>query len=440
MDLREAIEKYKQSKIPSLSIICEKAGQYSKTCLLIVVIFVVLLALALQYIPYLQVAHFGITDPKDLANAENSYRATLAQILGGVAVGIGIYFAWGNLVTAREGQITERFTRAVDQLGAIDQSGNPAIEIRLGGIYALERIANESDKDYWPIMEILTAYVRKNSSIEVGDNNKVTHISMDIQANESTKCEVSNVRTVSLDIQAILAVLGKQKNHFKNEESNCINLHGTRLEGAYLRKAHFEDADLAYVHLEMANLIDAHLDRANLMEAHLELARLDRSKLQEAVLLGAYFSGACLDGANLKKAYLHGAYLDADFVEAHLEGAYLYMAHLEDADLSGAYLMEANLENAILIRANMEGSDLSGANLTKANLEEAILIGAKNLTVDQLSKAETLYEAELDPELEEELRANNYSYLLDEPKLDPELGKELREKFPALFEEPKDKP
>ena len=40
------------------------------------------------------------------------------------------------------------------------------MEIRLGGIYALERISNESEKDYWPIMEILTAYVRKNSSVE----------------------------------------------------------------------------------------------------------------------------------------------------------------------------------------------------------------------------------------------------------------------------------
>jgi hypothetical protein len=120
----------------------------------------VLLLLALQYIPHYQVAQFNITNQKDLADAENSYRATLAQILGGSAVAIGIYFAWGNLITAREGQITERFTRAIDQLGAVDKDGNPAIEIRLGGIYALERIVKEPEKDYWPIMEILTAYIR----------------------------------------------------------------------------------------------------------------------------------------------------------------------------------------------------------------------------------------------------------------------------------------
>jgi len=133
----EAYEKYKKFKVPSLSEIRDTTSEHSKTSLVIVILLVVFLLLALQYIPYYQVTHFNITNPKDLADAENSYRATLAQILGGSAVAIGIYFAWGNLNTAREGQITERFTRANDQLGAKDKDGNPALEIRLGGIYAL---------------------------------------------------------------------------------------------------------------------------------------------------------------------------------------------------------------------------------------------------------------------------------------------------------------
>jgi hypothetical protein len=64
------------------------------TSLLFVDLIVMFLALALQYIPHLQVAQFNITNPKDLADAENSYRATLAQILGCIAVGIGIYYTW----------------------------------------------------------------------------------------------------------------------------------------------------------------------------------------------------------------------------------------------------------------------------------------------------------------------------------------------------------
>jgi hypothetical protein len=187
--------------------------------------------LLLIVIPHWRVS--GINNATENATLENQYRATLAQILGGVAIGIGLYYTWRRVTIAErelkatnEGQITERFTRAVDQLGAIDQSGNPAIEIRLGGIYALERISTESEKDYWPIMEILTAYVRKNSSVEIGGNRRVTHISMDIQANESKKDEIEKVKEISLDIQAILTVIGRRKYFFDAGESIRLNLSG----------------------------------------------------------------------------------------------------------------------------------------------------------------------------------------------------------------------
>src|SRR5215210_294551 len=64
-----------------------------------------------------------------------------------------------------QGQITDRFTRAIDQLGKVDDKGDKLFEVRLGGIYALERIARESEEDYWPILEILTAYVRQNAPL-----------------------------------------------------------------------------------------------------------------------------------------------------------------------------------------------------------------------------------------------------------------------------------
>jgi hypothetical protein len=33
--------------------------------------------------------------------------------------------------------------------------------VRLGGIYALERIARDSESDHWAVMEVLTAFVRE---------------------------------------------------------------------------------------------------------------------------------------------------------------------------------------------------------------------------------------------------------------------------------------
>src|SRR5215204_5738600 len=54
-----------------------------------------------------------------------------------------------NQRLTEQGQITERFTRAIEQLGATDETSNkPRLELRLGGIYALERIAKDSPEKY----------------------------------------------------------------------------------------------------------------------------------------------------------------------------------------------------------------------------------------------------------------------------------------------------
>jgi uncharacterized protein YjbI with pentapeptide repeats len=418
---------------------------------IVLVVGLVLLSLFSIYFVFIypenQVSQLGITNVTEKANFINQTRTTFisffvlfAQILGGGAVAIGIYFGWGNLKVAlatlesnqnkardelklaqdtleaniknaqksleiaQEGQITERFTRAVDQLGAVDKDGNPAIEIRLGGIYALERIANESEKDYWPIMEILTAYVRKNSSTEVVRNAK-------------------DKSPVHIDIQAVLMVLGRRKRHFNDNELNHLNLRVTCLQKADLTDAHFEGADLTDAHLERAVLRKAHLEGANLTGVHLE-----RAHLNEAILTDVYLEGAHLHGANLLEAHLEGADLreanldDAIFFKAHLEGANLWKAHLEIAflrmaHLNGAFLTDALLRGADLTEAHLEKAHLEGANLMDANLggadlTEAHLEGAKNLTIDQLSEVKTLHGA----------------------KLDEELRLQLQEKCPDLFE------
>ena len=166
----------------------EKARKHPK----IWICFGILLASLLIFLfPLWQVSRYGINNATIEADLENQYRATLAQILGGVAIGITLYYTWrritiaeedlkitqenlkvaqDNLKVTQEGQITERFTRAIDQLG------NKKIEIRLGGIYSLERISKESDQDYWPIMEVLTAYVRNHSGIDSSSNEKTQTI------------------------------------------------------------------------------------------------------------------------------------------------------------------------------------------------------------------------------------------------------------------------
>jgi uncharacterized protein YjbI with pentapeptide repeats len=332
------------------------------------------------------------TVKSQIANSENQYRVTITQAFVGIAVLYGVYQTWQritiaeeNLKVSQEGQITERFTRAIEQLG------NTAIEIRLGGIYSLERIAKESQKDYWPIMEILIAYIRVNS-----------------YAHEETlkPCEIKE------DIQAILTFIGKQEYSLNAKDFN-LNLRNTRLcgahlEEAYLKKAHLEEAHLEGAHLEeaylkKAHLKKAHLKKAHLEEAHLPLAFIYKAHLEEANLRGANLEGAHLEGANLSKANLEGANLKEaklNYYEETLSGMVIHEPTiLKEAHLEGADFKFANLEEADFKFANLERADFQGANLKGANFK-----GAKNLKIDQLLKVKTLYKVKLDDKLLESFK------------------------------------
>jgi hypothetical protein len=132
---------------------------------------------------------------QDLYKARNNVRTTAFQATAGLVVLLGAYFTWRQLHTAREGQVTDRFTRAIDHLGS-DQ-----LDIRLGGIYALERIARDSKADRPTIAEVLTSYVRTHSPwLPSQPNQYKPDWPLDLQP---------DLRTRAPDVQAALTVLGR---------------------------------------------------------------------------------------------------------------------------------------------------------------------------------------------------------------------------------------
>lgn len=258
---------------------------------------------ALIYVPKMQVpicppGKEGLP-PKICFDIENEARRTLAYILAGILAIIGIYMGHRRiralerqvqigqeqLQVAQEGQITERFTRAIEQLGS------DKMEIRLGGIYALERIANDSDKDYWPIMETLTAYVRENAAFgdqtqdEKGGNAGEETITPDSSAIPASDA----FSKPDTDIQAILAVLGRRKYRYGQGENQRLGLRRTDLNWATLWEAHLEGAVLQGACLAGANLIEAHLEGADLWGATgLTQKQLANAILDEKTIFPAY--------------------------------------------------------------------------------------------------------------------------------------------------------
>jgi uncharacterized protein YjbI with pentapeptide repeats len=347
---------------------------------LLLVGLVVLAAVALWIVPQLQVwparervyTEAQLTPAerlqleKELFEAENSARATLALILaaGGLLLGLGS--AWRRYEISRELRSHERFASAIEQLTAERSDGSPRTETRLGGIYALERLAAESEREYWPIMEVLTAYVRENAAWK-------------------PSAASAGPPRPGADIQAILAVLGRRKAgpastekrllDLRDTDLRATNLSGIRLEGVTMHGAHLEGADLTRASLTRSNLREASLAGASLTEVDLEGASLSRANLEGARLNGANLKGADLSGANLHSA---------DLWEANLRGC-----NLKDADLRGADLSQCNLEEAILWRADLQDAVLTETRLRETHLERANLTNVSGLTWEQGEDAYT---------------------------------------------------
>jgi hypothetical protein len=287
----------------------------------LLVVVVVLLFLILNW----YVAPTKPSERKDLVLA-------VAQILGGTALLSGLYFTWRTLQVNREGQITERFTRAIDQLGMVDDQGKRLFEIRIGGIYALERIARESEEDHWPVMEILTAYVRQHAPARPEEDQqgeedpsvqKFTRTSVTLGAAEEDSGEVietSEVTALAPDIQAIMTVLRRRTRSFGHGEPEPLDLQETNLAGASLWRADFKGAWLVVANLSKANLMEADLDFADLSGAGLRNADLSEANLPGANLSEASLTRANLTRANLSQAYLAGTnLLGVQLTQAQLE-------------------------------------------------------------------------------------------------------------------------
>jgi len=278
-----------------------------------------------------------------------------------------------TLDAAREAQFPDRYSKAIEQLGSDN------MDVRLGGIYALEGIAVDSARHHPTVMEVLAAFIREHSReqwpVPGSDDAAVPE------------------RTTRPDVQAALTVIGRRD---AARDRRRIDLHG-----ADLIRANLTRANLTRANLDHANLTGAILTGANLTDTFLAGANLTRANLDHAFLAGANLIRAILTGANLARAMLTGAKLtranltDANLTSAFLGGAPLTLANLAraflDADFTRVYLTRANLDDAVLTRANLTRANLTGANLTRAFLVGAILpsdrLGGANLTGANLTRA-----------------------------------------------------
>lgn len=238
----------------------------------------------------------------------------IIQAAGGAALLTGLLFTARNLRATqdkldidRQGQLTNRFIQATGQLGAELEDGQPNVEVRMGGIYALNRISRDWPKDYWPIADVLTAYVRHNAqwnsssattSSRTTSGGRASSLSglLDWLAGRKRPTGEGLEPKPRTDIQAILTVLGHSDPPEGFNEFHKLDLRNTDLRGAEFWDAHLEWTDFWGAHLDGAKLWGAVLSHAKLDHAHLVGANLRAAKLDAASLENANITEAIYDG------------------------------------------------------------------------------------------------------------------------------------------------
>lgn len=291
----------------------------------------------------------------DKANALNATRQTLLAGTGGIVVLAGAIFTARTYYLNRRGQLTDRYATAIALLAS------EKITERIGGVYALEHLMIESEREHETVTEVLAAFVREHTGVPMADDS-------DWRAEHHHQGAGAYPRP-DTDVQAALTVIGRRP---RRPERNDVDLSLTDLCGADLSSLNFDKVWLWRAKLRDAKLLGTSLKGTNLAWA----------QLQDAGLTHAQMQGAHLMEAQLQKAVLIAAQVqDADLENAHLEGAYLAAADLENAKLKNTHLQGADLINY------PTGKPYRPARgLTVSQLADAVIDGSTRLP-DELRQA-----------------------------------------------------
>ncbi|GGN22246.1 pentapeptide repeat-containing protein [Streptomyces fuscichromogenes] len=224
----------------------------------------------------------------------------------------------------------------------MDQLGSGRLDVRIGGVYALWRIADHSVRDHEAVVSIMAAYLRAHLPRPPREPGS--------PAAEASINSVRPLETRGADAQTALTCLGVLRREprpdwlnvsltdLRRADCDGLWLTGVNLDGACLEAASVYQVDLSKASLIAANLRHAELGTSILHQVRCIEADLRGAHLVKADVREADFSRADLREANLRKARAQGAVF---------AGADLRLADLRGCDLSGADLRQAKLEGAL---------------------------------------------------------------------------------------------
>ncbi|MFI9175814.1 pentapeptide repeat-containing protein [Streptomyces lincolnensis] len=264
-----------------------------------------------------------------------------------------------ELDIAREGQVTERFTAAVAQLG------DTSPDVRLGGVYALERIMRDSPKDQRSIVGVLSAFIR-------------THCGRATSDRQGPRDTVA--------VAAAATAVAERRPHHDDEE--LVNWSGCRLTDIAVEGAYLSFSDLSGVTISHTDLYSGDLSSSDLSRAVLDDVGFDGVNFADSVLAGVDLTKSHPPEAPNVVVFLS----DIEFPQCDLTRTNFSRLGLSHIDFRHADLTDANLSHTEVAPESQDPffvgrTSFEGATMANTNLDGADLREAHGLTVDQLITA-----------------------------------------------------
>ena len=280
----------------------------------------------------------------------------------------------------RRTRITASQTSNKTLMTAAKLLGHEMAAVRLGGLYALELIAQSSSpSERLQIMHLVANYIRAAGVAHVDDTMAIFQRALE-EGPDSWERRSAAAEMVVLLLRAQELAKGKEdwgrleKLRERVEKWGEPSPDGGREAVSSLMP---EITELLLPNLPMPTDLDAAIAIIRSV-----LSQGDRVSFEGPGTSGRAavldLSNTCLYNADLRDTDLR----HMDLSDSHLRGCVLCRADLSQALLASTILHDTDLRWATLVGAEFRGADLTGSNLCGADLRDAI-----NITQEQLDEA-----------------------------------------------------
>ena len=243
-----------------------------------------------------------------LLKADLAWLRDIGFFLAGAGIApLGLWLANRRTENDAARRITDAFTKAVELLG------HENVAVRLGGIYALGRLARETKSEHPKIMDIVAAYIRQGSKdyakmlvakaagVEWDKKEGAKMLDDDLLAAPGDlENVVAKIENMPIDLEAAIAVI--RERDVASDKKLGADGFLFDLSNSYMKNVDFSNTSLRRVNLSDCQIHGGIFTKTDLSGAIMVKSNFAGSDFAKACFRDAQMKGVILDDADLAQA------------------------------------------------------------------------------------------------------------------------------------------